>query len=140
MPAASSVKQHGEAAMGNRGKRRGLLQPVDQDGRERHQQHAKQQREHGVQQAFERGQAARAVLDHEVGGGDRHFQQQRRDDHQGPRAVPFAPGQRQEQEDVDELARGVQREFDARGATAMAGARPVRDSTACPARLTGSGR
>ena len=34
----------------------------------------------------------------------------------GPRAVPFAPGQAQEQEDVDEFARGVQRELDARGA------------------------
>jgi hypothetical protein len=35
----------------------------------------------------------------------------------GPRAVPFAPGQRQEQEDVDEFARCVQREFGACGAT-----------------------
>jgi hypothetical protein len=95
-----------------------------QHRRDRHERHAKQQREHGVQHAFEGGQPSRAVFDHEVDDRDSASTTAPRRSAR-PRTVPFAPGQRQEQEGVCECARGVQRQFDARGAPPAAARRFV---------------
>ena len=69
-----------------------------------------------MQHALESGQPARAIFDHEVRDGHAHFQQQGQGDDRRPRAVPLAPGQRNEQESVDELPHGMQRQLVARGA------------------------
>ncbi len=122
-PVAHAPREQPARARAERPRHRAVRRPCEarrrrgpggQVRRQRREEHAVRDGQHRVQHPLERRQLAAAILFQEVGQRDEQFGRQQRGQQHGQRAVPLRPGEPEEDDAVDRLARRVQCQLAAR--------------------------